>query len=220
MNPPLTNTRSDTYCSRQTINSLYLEWGQINILQMLFGSFCHFAHITSTNNNVNTITNTNIETNTSTKPRTNINTNTNIEKNTSTKPNTNINTNTKTNIEKTQAQKLTQQIMIQLCLYCFLEASKLFLRHLFASTFVSRTVSSTLRHLWPFGWITTAVFRENINLSKTEFEEKNHLKKVPDHQVQFLNGLAFFHTSQGTQEVWENAKPFKNCTWCSGTFFI
>ena len=33
--------------------------------------------------------------------------------------------------------------MIQLCLCCFLKASKLFLRHLFASTFVSRTVSST-----------------------------------------------------------------------------
>ena len=30
-----------------------------------------------------------------------------------------------------------------MCLYCFTEASKLFLRHLFASTFVSRTVSST-----------------------------------------------------------------------------
>ena len=39
-------------------------------------------------------------------------------------------------------------IMIQLCLYCFLEASKLFLRHLFASTFVCRTVLSTSNISW------------------------------------------------------------------------
>jgi len=49
-------------------------------------------------------------------------------------------------------------------------------------------------------------------LSKTEFEGKNHTNTVPGHQVQFSNGLAFFHTCQGTQHVWKNAKKHNPLT--------
>jgi hypothetical protein len=44
-----------------------------------------------------------------------------------------------------------------------------------------------------------------------------------DHQVQFSNGLAFFHTSPGTQEVWKNAKnhnPLAKFCSVSGRKFI
>ena len=47
---------------------------------------------------------------------------------------------------------------------------------------------------------------------KPSLRKKNHTNKVPDHQVQFSNGLAFFHTCQGTQHVWKNAKKHNPLT--------
>ena len=63
-----------------------------------------------------------------------------------------------------------------------------------------------MRHLGPFGCIKTVIFTENANLSKTGFKEKNHTIGSTDHQVQFFNGFAIFHTPQGTHEVWKIAK--------------
>ena len=57
-----------------------------------------------------------------------------------------------------------------------------------------------------FGCIKTVIFTENANLSKTGFKEKNHTIGSTDHQVQFFNGFAIFHTPQGTHEVWKIAK--------------
>ena len=61
-------------------------------------------------------------------------------------------------------------------------------------------------HLGPFGFITTAIFSENANLSKNRFQEKNYTIGSTDQPVQFLNGFAIFHTPQGTHEVWKIAK--------------
>ena len=50
------------------------------------------------------------------------------------------------------------------------------------------------------------IFSENANQSKTRFQEKKYSHASTDHQVQFLNGFAIFHTPQGTQGVWKIAK--------------
>ena len=75
-----------------------------------------------------------------------------------------------------------------------------------------------MRHLGPFGCIQTAIFSENANLSKTRFQEKNHTIGSTDHQVQFLNGFAIFHTPQGTQGVWKIAKKSNHIAkFCCGS---
>ena len=79
-------------------------------------------------------------------------------------------------------------------------------------------IYSFLRHLGPFGCIKTAIFSENANTSKTRFQEKKYSHASTDHQVQFLNGFAIFHTPQGTQGVWKIAKKSNHIAkFCCGS---
>ena len=67
-------------------------------------------------------------------------------------------------------------------------------------------IYSFLRHLGPFGCITTAIYSENANSSKTRSEEKIPMKTSTAHLVQFFEVFAIFHTWGYTQEVWKIAK--------------
>ena len=67
-------------------------------------------------------------------------------------------------------------------------------------------IYSFLRHLGAFGCITTVIFSENANLSKTSFGKKIYTIASTDNWVQFDEVLAIFHTPQGTQGVWKIAK--------------
>ena len=67
-------------------------------------------------------------------------------------------------------------------------------------------IYSFLRHLGPFGCITTAIFSGNAILSKTGSEEKIYTLIYTDHQVPFRNGFGFFHKPQCTEGLWKIAK--------------